>query len=119
MHLSITQLKRFGVAAALIGLMLWLLLIDPNSVAPSLLLVPFLLIFVLIFNIVSWVIHAFRSTVGSKAKAISLLISLILDALIVLSSLHELGLKDGIILAAIAIIGIFYIIKLMPVTNLN
>lgn len=105
-------------AACLIILIVWLALVNPQTASPILLLVPFVLIFVLIFQFARWLLKiVYGGSQGATARdrAITWLISLLLEVVLLLSSLGQFGFKDALALVAILIIGLIYIVKTVPV----
>lgn len=54
---------------------------------------------------------------GRRQNALAWFVSLLAGLLLVLSSLGQLSWRDGVTLLAIAVIGLIYIVKLMPTPN--
>lgn len=106
--------KKIFVTIIFAALLLWLMLSNPENLSPALLLIPFALIFILLYNCIVWMIKSLSVAMHPRRRrAIGWFLSLIVDVLIVLSSLGELGVRDGAMLLAIAVLGLFYIFKLM------
>lgn len=102
--------------ASIIWLVLWLALINPANSQPVLLLVPFVLIVFLLHRLVVWLVGQAGGSqkLSQRRKALCWFASLLVGVLLVLSSLGQLDWRDGLTLAAIAAIGLVYIVRLMP-----
>lgn len=108
--------KLVSLVVILVWLVIWLALVSPTSGPPILLLLPFVLIFILLYRFTGWLILGFgsKSGIGYRRKAVVWLVSSLLEVLLVMSSLAQLGIGDIVTVTAIAIIGLFYILKLAP-----
>lgn len=108
--------SSWTTSAGIIWLVLWLALINPTTSQPLLLLVPFVLIVFLLHRLVLWLVRQVSTStkLNQRQIVLSWFASILAGVLLVLSSLGQLGWRDGLTLLAISIIGLVYIVKLVP-----
>ncbi len=106
--------KRIAVTLISVFLFLiFLLFTNPNEVSLAVILIPFVLIGVIIYNVLTLVIEGFfkRSTKKKKVKLFALVGTVILINFTLLSSIGQLTPQDTILAILITLIGGFYLYK--------
>ena len=103
----------FGVVLGSLGLILFLLLTNPQEVSIGLLIVPVVLLFLIIFSIAQIVIKAFNLMKGNPGKKrITALISAgLITMVMILQSTGGISGADVILLALIIIVSAVYVEK--------
>lgn len=106
--------KLASLMVALSLLIAVFLLTDPNQVSLAVLLVPFLLIGYLVYSLVT-LVFAIRpqaaSNKGALTRLIPLSIAFLVVALLLLASLGQLTLRDGLLVVGFTGFFLFYIAR--------
>lgn len=109
------QLKR--TAAAWTPLLVLFMFLKPGQVPVVLLIIPFILLFLGLYNVwlllvMSWRLVLSRpGDVPASKKRLGFVISLILVLLVIIESLGQLTARDVLTLVLLAAIGYFYITR--------
>lgn len=95
------------LALSTAGMVILLLSTDPNNLSSALLVVPFLLLFVILYLVMR---RIFKDKTSSRSGIVMLVAGLAIIAL-ALQSLGQLTPRDGIMLLILFMIGYFYIYR--------
>lgn len=106
--------KILLLISMIVCLAVFMLLTNPNEIPLGFLLVPFLIISIIVFLAANYLINLLRNDKKTKKKTIvfSAALSVIIMNFLVLRSVGQLTLQDGLISVLITIILGFYIGKL-------
>jgi hypothetical protein len=106
--------KLVGPGLVLSGLFLFLLLTNPQKVPLIVLLVPFILIAIAFFMIVIYLQNLSSRSNPKRKAATASLVTFELITLLVLSSLHQLSIKDIVLVLVLGVLFMAYIKRLSP-----
>lgn len=106
------QVKKLSIIlAAMAGLLVFLFATNPKNLSIGWLILPFIWLFICIFLVSLFVLDLFG--VGSKKRlTIATLTGLVPSVALLLNSVNQLTLRDGLLVLIIGLIAIFYSSKL-------
>lgn len=104
--------KLIGPGLVLSGLFLFLLLTNPQNLPPIMLLVPFILLAIALFLTVRYMQNISEKQGRNKARAFALLVTFEVVTLLVLSSLHQLTIKDIVLVIILGVVFSAYLKRL-------
>lgn len=101
------------LALSIICLLGFVTLTNPENIPLAFLLVPFLLIAVIVFTAVDYLVGLFQKDKKSSSRSVvfSAVLTVIIVNFLVLNSVGQLTVQDGLISVAITVILAFYINK--------
>ena len=104
--------KRNVITAALVTvLVLFLSLTDPGKLPLPLLIVPFLVLFCLVYVVTKgYILLHFRTTRKRKVIAAGV-VAMVPTLLLMFQSIHQLNLRDVVVIVALACVTGFYVAK--------
>lgn len=103
--------KRWAIVLVFVALVSMLVLTDPTRLPLPLIIVPFLLLFSLIYLLISSLLSTRSNMKGRRSVIISGVTALVPTLLIMFQSIHQLTARDVLVVIGLAAATAFYIAK--------
>ena len=105
------NIRKYTVLAGLyVGLIVFLMAVNPKDAPIALLLVPLVWLFICLFLTWSYIFDKFQQykLIRKRKKTLAILLALLPVLMILLKSIDQLGMRDSLLIVIFVICAVFY-----------